>query len=394
MKTGLGHGRGILALLSVFTSVSALAANLPPDDTGRTRMGLGFSSFSGDVLSLQCARGESVVLHHGTSDIRYAQDVFPEELLHMQFSDFDGLLRYPAPESKALEFAFANGASPLAWTHVFHASVARNSLVLSESSVTDEALRIAQTSPKELARHCGDEFVRQVDYGAALIVVLRFEFASMADRRAVKANFSMQNSNTQPAHHLARAIPLEVRERTLIKVSARKIGGNRGALDQILPGGQMMCSLQAPDACFEKYSALSAHARTLSDELSQDNAWAEIGYVTARYAESGPSFEVFQADGPAVLPSMKIFERKEQLFSELGRESAAAERARLLLEVRPAAISERERQRFSDVREKAGRNMRLLQNALRECRTPDEARCLAVLPALETYDRDLAIREL
>ncbi|RYZ86536.1 MAG: hypothetical protein EOP04_13680 [Proteobacteria bacterium] len=298
------------------------------------------------------------------------------------------------------EFASKNATTEYSSSITLVNKVSLKKLLLSSPRLTKTGkAELEEDRARDTVREtCGNEFFNEIEYGAQIFVVAKFDFASAQDKIEFKGNASVSLLGIGEIGGNISHLSDKVKKSGRVSISARQVGGNPEELSKILSSGVISCSLVdfektclpalqaivkyasedfrkglegAPDPQIQYEQELAAEAAVKRGEAppkkdpGNAKGWAEVNFITAKYSD-------VKIDGARLVPEVDIplvnaeIERtRAQVYDEFQVQLMDSERAANLL--RDSTLSDIKRKRIKEIAASTNKNKDALATVGKGC---------------------------
>ncbi|RYZ59555.1 MAG: hypothetical protein EOP07_03605 [Proteobacteria bacterium] len=376
------------------SEISGSASNLPSD------LGVGFDSET-QVIKSQCVTGSPVWRGAQDSSIEYGQDLSFNDIVKSYGGGAKvGATVFGFDVKGAAEFASKNASTEYSSTITLVNKVSLKKLILSNPKLTTQGkAELSEGRASDTVREtCGNEFFNEIEYGAQIFVVAKFDFASAQDKVEFKGNASVSLLGIGEIGGSISHLSDKVKKSGRVSITARQVGGNPEELSSILSTGVISCSLvDFEKTCLPALTAIVKYAsedfrKSLSSspdpqdlyeaQLAADAAaakgktvakrdpgnakgWAEVNFITAKYAD-------ILIEGARLVPEIDVplinaeIERTRSLvYDDFQVQLKDSERASSLL--RDTSLSDIKRKRITEIESATTKNKEVLASIGKTC---------------------------
>lgn len=358
------------------SEISGSAGNLPSD------LGVGFDSET-QVIKSQCVTGTPVWRGAQDSSIEYGQDLSFNDIIKSygggakaggNIAGFD--------VNGSASFASKNAANEFSSTITLVNKVSLKRLVLANPRLTKQGkAELIEDRARDTVREtCGNEFFNEIEYGAQIFVVAKFDFANAQDKLEFKGSASVSLLGIGELGGNISHLSDKVKKSGRVSISARQVGGNPEDLSSIMSTGVISCSLvDFERTCLPALSAIVQYASNdfrkslasspdpevmyqkeleagaveegegVRTKRNPGNAkgWAEVNFITAKYAD-------LKIDGARLVPeidipltNVDIDRARTQVYDDFQVQLLDSERAATML--RDGTLSDIKRKRIKEI---------------------------------------------
>lgn len=371
---------------------------------GAALLGSGFDTRASDFLS-QCvtsgaAESPVKVEYVGAPTSQFdlkRVDSFSslKALLDVQVS---GKLRYPSfSVSGAARFISDAQGTESSQSLVFTSFVRGKNALISDPVLSKDGVKAKALEDKDdTAKLCGDTFVSQVELGAQLFIMARFDFGNAAAKSEFDAKIGFDYLNIFEVEGAAKVLSENAKRNAIITVSAFQMGGNVERIFEILAAREgsnyavMQCSIEKADAClatlnkFIDYASnpttgFASQLKSLTYDTSTPGGAAALGYVTKRYDQGSADTRTLYEAPPAVLGAAVKDAREwlERRYAALSIDAKKVEKLQRLY------LSEEQKTQFQELQDRIARSSKRLLEVATICYT-DFDKCAPAKAELET----------
>ncbi len=396
------------------SEISGSATNLPSD------LGVGFDNET-QVIKSQCVTGTPVWRGAQDASIEYGQDLSYDDIIKA----YGGGAKIGASVAGfdvkgAAEFASKNATTEYSSSISLVNKISLKKLILANPKLTELGKsELVENRARDTVREtCGNEFFNQIEYGAQIFVIAKFDFANAQDKIEFKGNASVSLLGIGELGGNISHLSDKIKKSGRVTISARQVGGNPEELSKILSSGVITCSLvDFEKTCLPALTAIVKYASEdfreglkkspdpqlqYENELSESKSakdtkrnpgdakgWAEVNFITAKYAnvKIGGARLVPEIDVPLV--NVEIERTRSNVFDEFQVNLLDAERATALL--RDATLSDTRRIRIKEIDLATSKNKENLAEVGQICMS-EPTKCIATYARykkeqLQAYDR-------
>lgn len=379
------------------SEVSGSATNLPSD------LGVGFDSDT-QVIKSQCVTGTPVWRGAQDSSIEYGQDLSFNDIVKSYGGGAKvGATVYGFDVKGAAEFASKNASTEYSSNLTLVNKITLKKLVLANPRLTAQGeAEMSDGRARDTVREtCGNEYFNEIEYGAQLFVVAKFDFASAQDKIEFKGNASVSLLGIGELGGSISHLSDKVKKSGRVTITARQVGGNPEDLSSILSSGVITCSLvDFEKTCLPALTAIVKYAsedfrKSLSSlpdpqtlyekELAAGSAsknktnpgnakgWAEVNFITAKYSDVkiGSARLVPEIDIPLV--NADITKTRAQVYDDFQIALNDAQRATDLL--RDPSLSDLKRKQILAIESATNKNRDALATVGTTCMA-QPAKCI------------------
>ncbi|MBF0441046.1 MAG: hypothetical protein HQK54_04010 [Oligoflexales bacterium] len=364
----------------------------------------GYDSDSSTFLVNRCLTGKIYFGGEPKSEQSYEQEMSMNSILDKINGKISASAKYGLMKaSMNAEYAASLSSSDYAFTlNYWYVGNHLSKMVGEPLVLTDKGkLLIEPTSNGDLRAAmnwrytCGDEFVKQVDYGSSLFVSIRFVFQNKEDAKNFKMNAKF-NWGTGNADGSFERVSKEVIKRSKVVIKAFQLGGQEEKISHLLSDSVVDCSLENKQACKETLDKIFEYVRTdfpsQFGQISEDNenGWARRSYITYPYKRIAVVSEgklVSLEPSPLSRQTLEAIESaNKNLTDKYVTESKHKQRAQEIKDEFQYTIDQIRISEVNDILSKSSRNLNKIISAASTCWTnPDECQYVSN-PVLETYD--------
>ena len=263
-----------------------------------------YKSIEDEYLDANCITGTEIISTENT----------PKKIMYKEDSTFSDIVEklslnselsgnyFTVKANTSLNWAVDNQISRSDETHTFiwksvkgKRKYLTNSVDLDRQILNSERLAEIQGQPHKIYNFCGDSFISEVEYGASLMVTLRFQFLSEKDKSEFKQKtdiefddgvLKMTNSTS------IESLSERLKETGRVTIEAQQIGGEDSALLDLISSEMSSCSMQNLTQCMTVMNGVFEYAKRLKtsfdsspigDDISKK--WDVIGYTTTDYKD-------------------------------------------------------------------------------------------------------------
>ncbi len=384
------------------SEISGSATSLPSD------LGVGFDSET-QVIKSQCVSGSPVWRGAQDSSIEYGQDLSFNDIMKSYGGGAKvGATVYGFDVKGGADFATQNAATEYSSNLTLTNKITLKKLVLSNPRLTAIGKsELSNGRAKDTVREtCGNEYFNEIEYGAQIFVVAKFDFANAQDKIEFKGNASVSLLGVGELGGNISHLSDNVKKNSRVSISARQVGGNPEQLSSILSTGVISCSLvdfdktclpaltaivkyasedfrksleslPDPQDLYEQEQAAQAAiaAGDLKPKRDPGNAkgWAEVNFITAKYADA-------KIDGAKLVPEVDvpllntdIIKTRAQVYDDFQVALKDSQRASDLL--RDPTLSDLKRQQIQAIDAATSKNRENLANVGTVCMN-QPAKCI------------------
>lgn len=240
-----------------------------------------------------------------------------------------------------------------------------------------------------LVAQIGDEFIQAIEYGAWLMVTLKFEYLNESDKLEIGGELSVDWSTGNVS---ATANWADIKDAASVKVtiSAYQYGGDASELVQILPGNLLSCGLDTPEACFTLFENTLAYAKgAFPNQLTSASDYNPVRYITARYDKSGWGLTQYMPGYDAEL-SFKSKLALNKMRDQLDRANLDYRRSSYLIDERRSYLDDVTA--IQEIQSLASSNAFMLDYYIDQCKAGAADDCYDLWGSqdwLSAYDRTL-----
>jgi hypothetical protein len=220
----------------------------------------------------------------------------------------------------------------------------------------------------------GDEFVQATEYGAWLMVNIKFDYHNSQDKFDIGGRLKVDYSGLVEVEGGVDWSSLENAETVKVTFTAQQAGGVPSELVNVVPVNLLSCTLSAPQVCLGAFAdAVSYMKGNFVNQFASNADYNATRYYTRRYDESGPTLTTYMA---AVQPQQRTFGSElalRQMSSHWMQAKQDEKRADYLLVSQGSYLNSTQQTAIAAVKTAAGQNITLLTNTMNACRvsTPD-----------------------
>jgi hypothetical protein len=401
----------------VITALSLLACGRSPESSSVKRyevpqngadfveLGQAFDTDRVRMLNIKCVEGDmqtATTNAKGSFDLGY--DLSFEEMLKKINGKLSVDVNFPAVRAGVgADYAKDQASSSVANAFTFTWDVVGKKDVLKTGSYrpTAKALEYARNPSNILQQKCGNEFVKEIEYGAHLFVNMKVDYLSKADKEAIGGKLKLAigegGIDIVKLEGDLSTVNSARKESVSIKVSAQQIGGNPLLLTSIIPNNAIECNLKNPEPCFNVFNEAISYAKnSITQQMATPNALVPVKYITERYDESGVE-ELVPTGGYEVL-SQLTKERIRLIDRKVSEAMLDYSRASSLLGSYAGYLGKEQTAKIQAIYDAAFGNSVILGDTSKAC-YDNPGGCIAYsdsrLKELKTYDRNaLSLDEL
>jgi predicted transcriptional regulator len=191
--------------------------------------------------------------------------------------------------SVSMSDALSHSSSNYSATWTYHWSAVKNkrTLKLNSLKIDPTAVSKSETIP-EMRSKCGDEYISEIQYGAAYMATLRIDFLSEKDKNEFKlatnidlTKFGQGVSITPEVSRISE----KIKQTAKAYVKIYQLGGN--STDLLSDRQEVICEMMELDSCMESMRNAINQGATLKNRLDKENLWSAIKYTTTSYQKAG-----------------------------------------------------------------------------------------------------------
>lgn len=401
----------------VITAFSLLACGRSPESSSVKRyevpqngadfveLGQAFDTDRVRMLNIKCVEGNmqtTTTNAKGSFDLGY--DLSFEEMLKKINGKLSVDVNFPAVRAGVgADYAKDQASSSVANAFTFTWDVVGKKDILKTGSYrpTAKALEYTRNPSNILQQKCGNEFVKEIEYGAHLFVNMKVDYLSKADKEAIGGKLKLAigegGIDIVKLEGDLSTVNSARKESVSIKVSAQQIGGNPLLLTSIIPSNAIQCNLKNPEPCFNVFNEAISYAKnSIVEQMTSPNALVPVKYITERYDESGVD-ELVPSGGYEVL-SLLTKERIRLIDRKVSEAMLDYSRASSLLGTYAGYLSKEQTARIQGIYDASFANSVILGDTSKAC-YDNPGECIGYsdsrLKELKAYDRNsLSLDEL
>lgn len=360
-------------------------SSTPPSDTFDASetvfLGKGYDTETFQSLEI-CTKGEERVemqpqANWAVTAVR-SWESMRRDLGYESEAEFTYRLTKGDPKAK---FTLQLRDTELSESYILTADYVTSTRFYTKVEIQPERLARAQGGKEQqldFRRHCGDQFINQVDMGGKLRVLVKFRFSNKGVKEVFNFSANIQNNTATPefnSHQLSE----DERNHSYVDISFYQEGGDISRLGtEVSMGSTMECSLASWEACKQFIIGLVGYSIGSFPQDVKSGLARAIAYRTTAYDE-------------IILPGMseEARIRKQATALELERQHYDLTKTRMIL-AHPDnyGINDRKMQ-LESIASSLARNIEKLQTNITQCIEfrEDEQRCVDVSAlSLENYD--------
>ena len=181
-------------------------------------------------------------------------------------------------------------------------------------------------NPLEIYKFCGDGFISEIEYGASLLVSLRFQFLTEKDKeefnKKVQIEYDGATLKLKGSSDI-KSLSERVKETGRVVLEAQQIGGSDSGLLNMVSNKMPSCSLTNIENCLAVMEGVLDYGRDLKKSFDEADAdddiakhWDVVGYTMTGYKDlrrSGP-YNFFNVDLPEL--SQEFINLRSLLMTE------------------------------------------------------------------------------
>lgn len=383
----------LISILFVFSKVT-LCDEVRVSSYGTLRLNQGFHSHketgtNGCLIASDRLQGQAVTtlkIHQPLSDVQLQEILIPdtEASLNFQSSSAGSLQSWLSEHSN----------TPTKILLRYLVKIGGREGISEPVSLTEQASALSRTDLQRFLASCGDRYISRIEYGGYLLMAISFQFRSnyLAARFNRDANFELTGIE-EFSEKIAYALR-EFKDRVMITVSARQVGGDAGKLNRILQNGSIYCHSGNLGACSRlgenliEYLTMQGGFYDQINKEAREQRLSPIIYYARPYSDL-PELSTLN---PTVPPSATSAKQSilRDLHSTLG-DQASLNRIDLSQE------NDESRLRLQQIREKIDYNYNVIQSSLERCQA-SFSDCVSqkeiLTRKLKPYDPSLLIPSL
>jgi hypothetical protein len=214
----------------------------------------------------------------------------------------------------------------------------------------------------------GDEFIQATEYGAWLMVNLKFEYHNAEDKNQIGGSLKVDYQGLVTVEGAASWDQLNRSETVKVTFTAQQAGGVSSELVNVVPSTLLSCNLNAPENCLSAFQDAITYMKTNFATQFDNNAnYNTIRYYTRRYDESGPTLTSYMG---GVTPQERTFGSGlalRQMSTHWLQAKQDQQRADYLLTSQSSYLSTSEVNAITAVKTAAGQNITTLSGKIDTC---------------------------
>lgn len=280
-----------------------------------------YKSIEDSYLDANCVKGEEFISSENT----------PKKISYQKNSTFEDLKKQLSVSSKLSgNYMTVKGDTSLNWavdqqvtttdeTHSFiwqavkgRRKFVTNSVGLDNSILTPGRKKQLQNDPRAIYEFCGDGFISEVEYGASLLVSLRFQFLTETDKNEFnqKVNIDYDGGVLKlKSENEYKNLSNRIKETGQVILEAQQIGGNDSGLLDIISEQMPSCSMKNLEQCMQVMNGVLQYAGRLktnfdSAPATEDIAkkWDVIDYTMTDYQDlrKSDAYNFFNVELPEI----------------------------------------------------------------------------------------------
>lgn len=223
------------------------------------------------------------------------------------------------------------------------------------------------TTGQPLIDKIGDEFVQATEYGAWLMVNLRFEYKNSEDKNTIGGNLKVGYNGVVEVEGAANWASLENSETVKVTFTAEQRGGVPTELVTAVDSKLLSCTLNTPESCLTSFSDAINYMKTNFVTQFGNNAnYNATRYYTSRYDESGPTLAHYMGGVSAQDRTFASKMALRQMSSHWVVAKQHKQRAEYLLDNQP--LTSAQQSLINAVKTAAGQNATTLRGTINTCR--------------------------
>ena len=234
---------------------SSFSTQLPSSE--ERSLGTAYRTGHAKLLQTPCMEGKEIESVTGSGAIEYTAN-----------GDYDRIFRHIAggleihvdvPIIGGVEglaqiaWEHATTQNSLSWNYIFNAQTHSRRFEQGSEKIRERIMDRLSSSAEDLEPICGNEYISQVDYGASLIVSLKFDFLRASDKTDVAGKL-VANINIAEVIKASGEAKLDLNfskfsETVKVRIIANQFGGDHSKLSEILSTSIIDCELDKFTPC-------------------------------------------------------------------------------------------------------------------------------------------------
>ncbi|SME95217.1 hypothetical protein [Pseudobacteriovorax antillogorgiicola] len=357
---------------------------IPQEAVNSVVLGQAFDTDRYKMLNVTCITGDSVKSEIGeVAEIDLSIGLGFEETLKKIGGKISVNLEYPAVRAGAgAEYAMENSSTNVSNSFLFTWSNIKRRQILRTNSyeLTPTGKNIRDNRNSQLQTYCGNEFVKEIEYGAKLFINMKVDYANEFDKEEIggKLDLAVGEGGIDIFKLEGELEMLDQARKSSVNISiqARQVGGDSLQLLTIIPDSLVTCSLENPKPCFKLFNDAIRYAKTnVVQQLSDPNRYKPIKYITERYDESG-AFDLVPNQGYQQL-DLLVREKRRDIERKYTKELLNKQRATDLLVNYSRQLSSSQKSRVQSIEDLAFKNAEILSGVSISCYDTPKT-CIAV----------------
>ncbi len=258
---------------------------------------------------------------------------------------------------------------------------------------TPAALELVEAYPGDKFNRVGNEFVSVIEYGAQVMVNLKFEYKNQEDKVKWGGQLDVDWIGIVDVSGQLEKVDNETKRNIKITVSATQMGGDPNRLLSVIPNELIECTMESPKPCFDIFANTINYMKT--DFIHQFNTLDKYNVTqvqTSGYLDSGPFLSPLIPEND--YPSKSILTKlaTKNLSEQWVQAIMDNRRADNLINYYGSELSSEHRSALESIRDDALFNSFMLADAVSYCqRNPIGEYCrdreLSINSTINKYDR-------
>ena len=273
---------GLAVLACKHDSKSGVKDEIPGTYSDTAFLGQAYDSTKKKLYNVACVGGAEVAgVGNSSSELTITTDMDYQSLIHKLDGDLSATVAFPAVSAGAsAKLALDSQYDNRSETHnIIWIGVNRNRVFKPNTlALTAQGKKYSTAYQAVLQDKCGDEFIKQIQYGASLFATLKVEYLNSSDKFEIGGSLNVSAKEIVKVDANAQFVNAKLAKRTKVSVIAKQFGGNPAGLLTIIPKGIVTCSFDNMQPCIDAFNNIVEYAANkLAPEVTGSPCAGRIG---------------------------------------------------------------------------------------------------------------------
>ena len=224
-------------------------------------------------------------------------------------------------------------------------------------------------SNEELLNNIGDEFIHAKEYGAWLMVNLRFDFHNSQDKTEIGGQLKVGYNGTVEAEGSANWSEIERSNTVSVTLTAHQEGGDTNELIHAVDPNILPCTLSDPQRCLDAFEDAVVYMKNnFVNQFDTIGNYNATRYYTQAYDKSGPTLQgvsTFNSKWSRPFAAQMGLRKMSTNYLQAKQDQ---QRADYLLTSQSSYLSTTQKNTIQGVRDDASQYANDLESAMNSCR--------------------------